>query len=166
MIRLVNSKFRPPYRIFGNLPFSPSLPLWDLHISIVARVPITTMTSADFLAHRNRVYSKTSPSKSFFLHPIPAASTHKPSCTFRTLQWCACLSQVYMPLMPFLFVSTRFCSLASFSAYLTVNHPERIRDDLLTFRDVTPARKGLSPSGKIHLSFGYIKLICIFEIFQ
>ncbi len=126
MIRLVNSRFKPPYRIFGNLPFSPSLFCETskfIPFSIgLARIPITTMTSADFLAHRKRVYSKISPGKSFFLPLMPAPSTHKPSLTFRTLQCCACLSQVYMPLMTFLFVSTRFCSLASFSAYLTVNH--------------------------------------------
>jgi hypothetical protein len=37
------------------------------------------MTSADFLAHRNRIYSKTSPGKSIFLHPIPDTSTHRKS---------------------------------------------------------------------------------------
>ena len=57
--------------------------------------PATTMTSADFLAYRNRIYSRTSPGKSFFLHPIPAASTIKRLGILGTLQWCACLSSLY-----------------------------------------------------------------------
>ncbi len=73
-IRLANSKFEPPYQIRDNPTFSPSSACESSDLFISSLLPIT-MASADFLAHRNRIYSKTSPGKSFFLHPIPAAST-------------------------------------------------------------------------------------------
>ena len=45
--------------------------------TVTAQVLSTTMASADFSAHRNRIYSKTSPGKRIFLPPIPTASTKK-----------------------------------------------------------------------------------------
>ena len=48
-----------------------------LSFKVAAHVPLTTMTSADFLAHRKRIYSKISPGKGLFFHPIPATSTKK-----------------------------------------------------------------------------------------
>jgi hypothetical protein len=87
------------------------------------------MTSADFLAHRNRIYSKTSPGKSIFLHPIPDTSTQRKS-PFRcisvrlltldvVLLWILILS--FVPPMYFLFVGTGLCRLASFTAWVTPN---------------------------------------------
>jgi len=146
MIRLVNSKFIPPYRIFGNLPFSPSLPLWDLHISIVARVPITTMTSADFLAHRNRVYSKTSPGKSFFLPPIAAAFT--PLNSFNSLGF-SMSGYLTHSTMPQYAVFVHQHQLLQSRCLQCLGRPKP-PCDLLIFRSATSAYKGLTPSGKIH----------------
>ena len=42
-----------------------------------ARFLSTTMTSADFLAHRKRIYSKISPGKGIFLPPISTGSTRQ-----------------------------------------------------------------------------------------
>jgi len=53
-------------------------------ISICGSLPVTTTTSADFLAHRNRIYSETSPSKSMFLRSIAAGSTWQ---ILRFLRW-------------------------------------------------------------------------------
>ena len=56
--------------------FSPSLLSVSPPYFFYGSFPITTMTSADFLAHRNLIYSKTSPGKNIFLRPIPAESTY------------------------------------------------------------------------------------------
>ena len=144
----------------------------------MARVPITTMTSADFLAHRNRVYSKTSPSdavslsncKSFFLPPIAAAFT--PLNSFNSLGF-SMSGYLTHSTMPQYAVFVHQHQLLQSRCLQCIPHGKPYFGklntspcDLLTLRSTTSARKGLSPSGKIHLLLGYIEFICIFEIFQ
>ena len=93
----------PPQCIWNILMFSPSLFSETSAVSFRSSFTSTTMTSADFLTHRNRIYFKTSPGKSFFLHPMPATSTIKRFCILWTLQSCDCLSS-------FNSLLCRFCS--------------------------------------------------------
>ena len=71
-----------PCLIWNILMFSPSLVCESSAVSARSSYSPTNMASADFLAYRNQIYSKTSPGKSFFLHPIPAASTKKTMVVF------------------------------------------------------------------------------------
>ena len=66
---------KPPHCIWNILMFSPSLFSETSAVSFCSSFTTTTMTSADFLAYRNLIYSKTSPGKSFSLRPMPAVST-------------------------------------------------------------------------------------------
>jgi hypothetical protein len=184
-VRLVNSKFKPPYQITDNLTFSPSLLRESSAVSIRSSCSATTMTSADFLTHRKRIYSKISPGKSFPLPPMPAASTSKQLCIVDvTMMRCTELAEVCllilvsMPHMPFLFVSTGFCRLASLlptvvifaalrlSVWVAPSHrsaeltPKPCH--LLMLQDVTPAHKGLTPSGKITPIFCLVKVYLYF----
>jgi len=64
---------------------------------------------------------ETSPGKSSFLQPMPGTSTDIRLLAAGFAMMCL-LTLLYLPRMYFLFVGTGFCSLASFSAYLAVNH--------------------------------------------
>jgi len=77
------------------------------------------MTSADFLAHRNRIYSKTSPGKSFFLPSMPATSTYLFFCILRASQSCGCSPKQICLLC-------RFCSsVPNFAVSLPSVHASR-----------------------------------------
>jgi len=118
--------------------FSPSLPC---KASPIYRglLPLTTMASADFSICIT--YSSRSPqvrTYSFirFLRHLPFRD-----CWSRASQRCACLPSLIGLCMPFLFVSTGFCSLASFNVYLTVNHDfTKVKCDLLTGFTNLPVR--------------------------
>jgi hypothetical protein len=120
--------------------FSPSLPC---KTSLVCQglFPVATMTcatakalggtrSADFLAHRNRIYSKTSPGKGIFPACGRQASPNihwiyqQGTCWLPNLWtsvWCATSSDPTGLCIQFLFVGTGVCSLASFTLCLTAN---------------------------------------------
>jgi len=123
------------------------------------------MASADFPQYRYRYYG-TSPGKSFFLPPIPAASTYLPRLYSLGFARTWLLTRITMPHIPFLFVSTGFCSPASLLTLVFIFI--RVRDcfaiqcilynkppcGLLTLSGLTPTYKGLSPSGKTHTCYG------------
>src|SRR5690606_3605508 len=105
------------------------------------------MTSADFLAHRRRVYSKISLGKMNILVPIAATSTIL--VPFLIAQALDFGSMCYLILphslsMWFLFVST------DTAVWLTSVQTSRLTTlPLAWLRDVTPALKGLSPVGTL-----------------
>ena len=78
------------------------------------------MTFADFLAHRNRIYSRISPGK-YILFPSIAAESTPIRLLAKDFVLLCTLIHVIEPLIPFLFVSTEVCSLAFFTATLTGN---------------------------------------------
>jgi len=98
--------------------FSPSLICETSEFSI-GSLPSTTMTSADF-SYATRS-AETSPGKGIFLLPIPAVSTDKRLLVTDLVKLCS-LILFRQPSIPFLFVSTGVCSLASFSTCLAANH--------------------------------------------
>jgi len=72
---LANSKFRPPYRIRDNPTYIPSSRRWRDYYGLPACQSLVRRAGADFspLPH---VDDEASPGKSFFLLPIPVASTY------------------------------------------------------------------------------------------
>jgi hypothetical protein len=106
-----------------------------------AQVLLTTMASADFSVSISwNLRSPQVRTYSFlrFLRHLP-----KRDCWLRALQRCAYLPSLFGLRMPFLFVSTGFCSLASFTVCLTATSL-RLANSLHQL-----ACKGLSPSGII-----------------
>ena len=84
---------RQGYPPIGGLPIEFSLhlmfspfrqPADKTSLVLQGLLPVTTMTSADFLAHRSRIYSKTSPANGIFLPPISIGSIHKAPVGFPT----------------------------------------------------------------------------------
>ena len=119
------------------------------------------MASADFF--RCTRHPKTSPGKSFFLPPIPAASTM--GCFVNwTLQWCACLSKSHS-------LICRFCSsVPDFVVSLpSVHWSPNTTLRLTNASDTTPRIRDLHPLEKnahsLFCSFESWKLICIFRLF-
>ncbi len=122
--------------------FSPSLYCEASTVSIRGSFPVATMAPADFLAHRNRIYSKTYPGKSFFLLPIPEAST-KERLLVRgfAMMWLLTLS-----------LSCLMCIFCSSVQVFVVLLPS-VKTSLLTTLQLTNwlhqlASKGLTPSEK------------------
>ena len=70
------------------------------------------------------------------------------------------LTQIIIPQIPFLFVSSDFCRLAYFSAWVALLTS---RDHLLMLQGITLAHKGLVPSG-LSLKFIMSKNLIIFTI--
>jgi hypothetical protein len=130
--------------LLANLTFNPSLPYEASTVSIRGSVPVATMVSADFSA---ACAPETSPGKNIFLPPITAWSTisvFNPCGTFWTSQWCACLSNLIasyqVPVRQYRVLPVGFLHC------IPLGKPAC---HLLTVRGVTPARKGLTPSGII-----------------
>ena len=103
------------------------------------------MASADFLTKLS--FIRTSPGKSIFLHPITAWSTILvliPYGTFWTSQWCACLSDLIasyqVPVRQYRDLPVGFLHCIPYG---------KPACRLLTVQGVTPACKGLTPSGII-----------------
>jgi hypothetical protein len=134
---------KPPHCIWNILMFSPSLFSETSAVSFRSSFTTTTMTSADFLAHRKRIYSKTSPGKSFFLRPITATSTIIQITFFGLykgmLAYPCIIASYVVSVRQYRILQARFlqCILHS-----------KPPCDLLMLRDATPAHKGLPPSGK------------------
>ena len=130
-----------PYRIFASHDVQSFIVFCETSLVFHGSLPIATMTSADFSAWNP--YSPRSPqvrTYSFlrFLRHLPNRD-----CWLRASQRCACLPSLSGLRMPFLFVSTGFCSPASFTA------SSRKTSLRLTNRLHQLACKGLPPSGII-----------------
>ena len=124
--------------------FSPSAYRWVLRFFCNGSFPKPTMASADF---SKAFASETSPGKSIFLPPIPAWSTisvFNPCGMFWTSQWCACLSiliaSYQVPVRQYRGLPVGFLH--------CLGHPKPACH-LLMLQGVTPAHKGLTPSGII-----------------
>ncbi len=108
------------------------------------------MTSADFLAHRKRIYSKTSLGKANILVSMPATSTISVQSPFRALDFG---SMWYLIRPNSLSVRQyRHRSLAYFSPNFTVSndfvHANKV--PLTWLPGTTPALTGLSPFGTLN----------------
>jgi len=116
-IRLVNSKFRPPYRIRDNLTFIPSPFRWVLHLSLMARFiwllwPLLTS------CNKNSITRPPSVRAFSFLQCLRHLLMNDLGILW-TLQCCACLSSFYS-------LICRFCSsVPDFAVSLPSVHTSR-----------------------------------------
>jgi len=107
------------------------------------------MTSADFLAHRNQIYSKTSPGKSIFLQSIPDTSTTK---RFFVLfgRYVAVdayphfVASYVLPVRRYQLLQARFLHCLDYS---------KPACDLLTLRIINPRTRDLHPLENKHACF-------------
>ncbi len=105
------------------------------------------MTSADFLAHRNRVYSKISLGRVNILAPNPAISTILVLSLFRALDFgmMCYLIRPHSLCIWFLFVSS------GTAVWLTSVHESlQTTLPLALLRVTTPAHRGLPPVGTVN----------------
>ncbi len=101
-----------PVGICNCLSFSPSSTCKASTVSIHGLLLLTTITSADFLAHRRRTYSKTSPVRAFPLS-IPVTSIYLPTLGFLGFTMMCLLTRTTMPHIPFTPFGREIASLSS-----------------------------------------------------
>ncbi len=91
--------------------------------TIIGSLPVATMASADFSIHNP--YGSRAPqvrTYSFTQYPLNLPVKYLMVSHPLDVSMMCYLIRPYQPLIQFLFVGTGVCSLASFSAYLTVSH--------------------------------------------
>ena len=127
---------------------------------IAARIPqLIWLLLTSWISYH--VTSKTSPGKSFFLHPMPVVSTMK-----RLLEWGLGNDVLAYPR----FIASYTLPVRQYrtlqSRCLQCLPHGRPPCDLLMLQGVTPAHKGLTPSVKIHPTLSFLENKFVFLNFQ
>jgi len=150
----------PPCLIRNILMFCPSLFRESSAFLLAARIPqLIWLLLTSWISYH--VTSKTSPGKSFFLHPMPGVSTMKSLLELGlcndVLAYPRFIASYTLPVRQYRTLQSRCLQ--------CIPHGKP-PCDLLMHQGVTLAHEGLTPSGKYTLYFAFLKINLYFWIFQ